>query len=236
VEAVVATGTPTVLVLVSGRPLVIPWISEYVPAILQAWQGGTRTGRAVADILLGNVNPSGKLTASFPRAEGQIPVYYAHKSTGRPINSRGVIQFNRAHRTQFLDESHLPQWGFGFGLSYSTYEYTDINVVTPKIKKDGQLVVTAKVTNTSEWAGDEIIQLYIQDLVGQVTRPVKELKGFIRISLKAGEQKQVRFELPAMDLGFYNLDLEYMVEAGEFKVWIGPNADEGLENHFCIVD
>ena len=236
VEAIVATGTPTVVVLMSGRPLVIPWIAKHVPAILQAWQGGTRAGRAVVDILLGKINPSGKLTASFPRTEGQIPVYYAHKSTGRPIDSRGVIQFNRAHKTKFLDESHLPQWGFGFGLSYTSYEYAELIVETPQIAVDGTLVVTAKVTNTGEWEGDEIVQLYIQDLVGEVTRPVKELKGFQRITLKAGEQKQVRFDVSAQSLGFYNLDMVYMVEPGAFKVWLGPNAYEGLEARFIIVD
>ncbi len=234
-EAVVATGTPTVVVLMSGRPQVIPWIADHVPAILQAWQGGTRAGRAVADILLGRINPSGKLTSSFPRAEGQIPVYYAHKSTGRPISTRGVIQFNRAHKTQFLDESHLPQYGFGFGLSYTTYAYADIEVETPQVPLDGILIVTAKVTNTGERSGDEIVQLYVQDLVGQITRPVKELKGFKRLSIKPGEQQQVRFEVPAHNLGFYGLDMSYIVEPGAFKVWVGPNAYEGLQASFSIV-
>lgn len=189
----------------------------------------------MADILVGGVNPSGKLTASFPRAEGQIPVYYAHKSTGRPINTRGVIQFNRAHKTRFLDESHLPQYGFGFGLSYTTYAYAGLEVETPQVSLDGTLVVTAKVTNTGDRAGDEIVQLYVQDIVGQVTRPVKELKGFKRVSLKPGEQQQVRFEVPARNLGFYGLDMTFMVEPGAFKVWVGPNAYEGMEASFSIV-
>ena len=235
-EAVVATETPTVVVLMSGRPLVIPWMAENVPAILSAWQGGTRAGRAVADVLLGKVNPSGKLTASFPRTEGQIPVYYAHKSTGRPINTRGVIQFNRAHKTKFLDESHLPQWGFGFGLSYTSYAYSNIEVQTPQIITDGILIVNATVTNTGDRTGDEIVQLYVQDLVGQVTRPVKELKGFKKITLKPGEQKQVQFEIPSHSLGFYGLDMSYMVEPGAFKVWVGPNAYEGLEASFNLVN
>ena len=234
-EAVVNTGTPTVVVLMSGRPLVIPWIAKHVPAILQAWQGGIRAGRAVADILLGKVNPSGKLTASFPRTEGQIPVYYAHKSTGRPIDSRGVIQFNRAHKTKFLDESHLPQYGFGFGLSYSSYTYSNILVETPQVSLDGTLIVSAEVTNTGDWTGEEIVQLYVQDLVGQVTRPVKELKGFKKITLKPGEQKRVRFEIPTNTLGFYGLDMSYMVEPGEFVVWVGANAYEGLKASFNVV-
>jgi beta-glucosidase len=236
VEAVASTGTPAVVVLMSGRPLVIPWMAEHIPAILVAWQGGTCAGRAITDILLGNVNPTGKLTVSFPRTEGQIPVYYAHKSTGRPIHTRGIIQFNQYHKTKYLDESHLPQWGFGFGLSYTTYVYSDIRVETPRITPKDVLAVTAKVTNTGDRTGDEIVQLYVQDLVGEVTRPVKELKGFQRITLQPGEQQQVRFEVPARSLGFYNMETKYMVEPGAFKVWVGPNANKGLGASFDIED
>ncbi|MDF1512617.1 MAG: glycoside hydrolase family 3 N-terminal domain-containing protein [Anaerolineae bacterium] len=234
-EAVVATGTPTVVVLMSGRPLVIPWIAEHVPAILQAWQGGTRAGHAVVGILLGHVNPSGKLTTSFPRTEGQIPVYYAHKSTGRPINTRGVIQFNRAHKTKYLDESHLPQFGFGYGLSYTSYNYTDIVVETPEVTLDGTLKVSACITNTGSRAGEEIVQLYVQDVVGEVTRPVKELKGFQKIHLNPGEKQTVHFAVPASTLGFYGLDMKYKVEAGDFMVWVGPNAYKGLKAQFQLV-
>ncbi|MGC9522346.1 MAG: glycoside hydrolase family 3 N-terminal domain-containing protein, partial [Anaerolineae bacterium] len=176
-EAVVATGRSVVVVLMTGRPLVIPWMAEHVPAILLAWHGGIRAGRAVADILFGAVNPSGKLTAGFPRTEGQIPVYYAHKSTGRPVHERGVIQFNRAHKSQYLDESTLPLYGFGYGLSYTTFEYADLEVETPKVGLDEMVIVSATITNTGDRAGDEIVQLYVQDLVAQVTRPVRELKG-----------------------------------------------------------
>jgi beta-glucosidase len=233
-EAVHATGTPIVAVLMSGRPLVIPWMAERVPAILQAWHGGIRAGRAVADILVGNVNPSGKLTASFPRTEGQIPVYYAHKSTGRPIHTKGVIQFNEAHRSQYLDEPNTPLFPFGYGLSYTTFVYSDLEVETPVVRPQDRLVVNAVVTNTGERAGDEIVQLYVCDLVGSVTRPVKELKGFQRLTLEPGEQKAVRFEIPVDRLGFHGLAMDYIVEPGVFKVWVGPNAAEGLEGEFAV--
>jgi beta-glucosidase len=233
-EAVVATGTPVVAVVMSGRPLVLTWMADHVPAILQAWHGGVRTGRAVADILFGQVNPSGKLTAGFPRTEGQIPVYYAHKSTGRPVNERGVIQFNRAHKTQYLDVSTLPLYGFGHGLSYTTFDYADLEVETPEVGPDGQLVVSATVTNTGERAGDEIVQLYVQDLVGEVTRPVRELKGFQRISLAPGESRRVTFEVPVAELAFHGLAMNYIVEPGDFKVWISPHAYAGLEGAFKV--
>jgi beta-glucosidase len=239
-EAIYATDTPIVAVLMSGRPLVIPWIAEHVPAIVQAWHGGIRTGRAVADILFGHVNPSGKLTASFPRTEGQIPVYYAHKSTGRPVEGPGTMQFNQAHKSQYLDEVNAPQFAFGYGLSYTTYSYSDLQVETPVLGADKNsplgktLVVTAVVQNTGDRAGDEIVQLYTRDLVGSVTRPVKELKGFQRISLAAGERARIRFEVPVRQLGFHGLDMHYRVEPGKFKVWIGPNSTEGLEGEFEV--
>jgi beta-glucosidase len=239
-EAVYATGTPVVAVLMSGRPLVIPWMAEHVPAILQAWHGGIRTGRAVANILFGYANPSGKLTASFPRTEGQIPVYYAHKNTGRPMEGPGTMQFNQAHKSQYLDEVNAPQFAFGHGLSYTTFSYSDLQVETPVLGADKNsplektLGVTAIVQNTGDRAGDEIVQLYTRDLVGSVTRPVKELKGFQRISLKAGERALIRFEVPVRQLGFHGLDMHYRVEPGKFKVWIGPNSTEGLEGEFEV--
>ncbi len=238
-EAVVAAcaleGKPVVVILMSGRPLVLTWMKEHVPAILQAWHGGIRAGRAVADVVFGAVTPSGKLVASFPRTEGQIPVYYAHKSTGRPVDERGVIQFNREHKSQYLDESTLPLYGFGYGLSYTTFEYTDLAVQTPEVSMDGTLVVSATVTNTGERCGDEIVQLYIQDLVGEVTRPVRELKGFQRIALQPRERQRVTFEVPVANLGFHGLEMAYGVEVGNFKVWIAPHAYAGLEGRFTVV-
>jgi beta-glucosidase len=188
----------------------------------------------VADVLVGNFSPSGKLTASFPRTEGQIPVYYAHKSTGRPIHTKGVIQFNEAHKSQYLDEPNTPLYPFGHGLSYTTFAYSDLEVETSVVGLDDVLVVSAVVTNTGKRAGDEIVQLYVNDLVGSVTRPVKELKGFQRLTLEPGEQKTVQFEIPVDQLGFHGLAMDYVVEPGAFKVWIGPNAEEGLEGELAV--
>ncbi len=234
-EAIHATGTPIVAVLMSGRPLVIPWLVKHVPAILQAWHGGIRAGRAVADILVGAVNPSGKLTASWPRTEGQIPVYYAHKSTGRPAEGEGTVQFSKPHWSVYIDERNTPLFPFGFGLSYTTFEYRQLEVHTPQVGPDGTLVVTATIANTGQRAGSEIVQLYVRDLVGSVTRPVKELKGFARLSLQAGEVRPVRFEVPVQQLGFHGPALEYIVEPGDFTVWIGPHAAAGLEGSFRVV-
>ncbi|MGD9146446.1 MAG: glycoside hydrolase family 3 N-terminal domain-containing protein [Anaerolineae bacterium] len=233
-EVVHATGTPVVVVLMSGRPLVVAWMAEHVPAILLAWHGGIRTGRAVADILTGSVNPSAKLTTSWPRTEGQIPIYYAHKNTGRPVSGQGTVQWQMYHWSEYLDEVNDPLFPFGFGLSYTTFEYRDLEVETPDLSLDGTLVVSATVTNRGHREGEEIVQLYVRDLVGSVTRPVKELKGFQRLTLDPGEAQRVRFEVPVRQLGFHGLDRVYTVESGEFKVWIGPNAAEGLEGAFRV--
>jgi beta-glucosidase len=234
-EAVYATGTPVVVVLLSGRPLVIPWMAEHVPAILSAWHGGIRAGRAVADLLTGRVDPSGRLTAGFPRAEGQIPVYYAHKSTGRPIRGEGTRQFDEAFRSSYLDEPNTPLYPFGYGLGYTTFTYADLEVETPAVGLEDVLAVSATVSNTGGRPGVETAQLYVRDLVGTVTRPVKELKGFQQVALSPGESRRVRFEVPVSSLGFHGLDVQYVVEPGEFRVWIGPHSDEGLEGAFTIV-
>ena len=234
-EAVHATGVPVVAVLMSGRPLVIPWMAEHVPAILQAWHGGIRTGRAVADILTGATNPSAKLTASWPRTEGQIPVYYAHKNTGRPATGAGTVQFDKPHWSIYIDEENEPLFPFGYGLSYTRFEYRALAVETAQVGLDGTLIVSAAIANTGDRPGDEIVQLYVRDRVGSVTRPVKELKGFQRVSLAPGEERQVRFEVPVQRLGFHGLAMEYAVEPGDFSVWVGPNAAEGLEGAFAVI-
>ncbi len=234
-EAVFATGTPVVVVLMSGRPLVIPWMAETVPAILAAWHGGLRAGRAIAEVLAGHFNPSGKLTASWPRAEGQIPLYYYHKNTGRPASGEGTTQFDDPFRSNYIDEANTPQFPFGYGLSYTTFGYRDLHIENPVLKVDDTLIVSAVITNTGQRTGDEIVQLYVRDLVGEVTRPVKELKGFQKITLKPGESQRVRFEIPAQRLGFHGLDMRYKTEPGAFKVWVGPNASEGLEGDFAII-
>ncbi len=202
-EAVHATGTPIIVVLLSGRPMVIPWMAENIPAILCGWHGGLRTGRAVADILFGHANPSGKLTASWPRTEGQIPVYYAHKHTGRAPGGMGGFQFDQYHFTEYIDEEVTPLFPFGFGLSYTKIIYSDLQVLTPKVDLNDTLRVSAKITNSGKTTGDEIVQLYVRDLVGEVTRPVKELKGFQKISLQPRESQTVTFEIPVQRLGFH---------------------------------
>ena len=235
-EAACLTNTQVILVLMSGRPLAISQAARVAPAILQAWHSGIRTGRAVADILVGNAYPSGKLTASWPRTEGQIPVYYAHKNTGRPATGEGTTQWHRPHKSEYLDEANTPLYPFGYGLSYTTFEYSDLRVETPKVELTGMLAVRATVANTGERPGDEIVQLYVRDRVGSVTRPVKELKGFQRIRLEPGECRTVRFEVPVRELGFHGPTLAYVVEPGEFQVWIGPNSAEGLAGRFWVQD
>jgi beta-glucosidase len=233
-EALAATGTPVVVVLVGGRPLVAPQIAQHAGALLMAWHGGIRAGRAVADILFGAVNPSGRLTMSWPRAEGQIPVYYNHKNTGRPMEGAGVTQFGEPFKSRYIDLPNEPLYPFGYGLSYTTFAYRDLTVDPADIDVKGSLVVSATVENTGARAGDEVVQLYVRDLVGSVTRPLKELKGFQRITLQPGEAQTVRFVLRAADLAFVGQDLQRVVEPGPFHVWVGPNSAEGVQGAFTV--
>jgi beta-glucosidase len=234
VDAVAATGKPMVCVLMSGRPLVILKLTGQVNALLCAWHAGIRAGRAVADILFGAVNPSGKLTASWPRNEGQIPVYYAHKNTGRPASEAGTKQFAESFKSVYIDAPNSPLFPFGFGLSYTRFVYFDLHVALPELGLEDTLVVSATVTNAGKRAGAEVVQLYVRDLVGSVTRPVRELKGFQKISLQPGEQRTICFEVPVCELGFTGLDMRYVVEPGDFKLWLGPDSTSGLEGKFTI--
>ncbi|MCB9134050.1 MAG: beta-glucosidase BglX [Anaerolineales bacterium] len=234
VDAVAATGKPMVCVLMSGRPMVIPRLAGQVDALLAAWHGGIRAGRAIADILFGAVNPSGKLTASWPRAEGQIPVYYAHKNTGRPSAEAGTKQFAEAFKSVFMDEPNSPLFPFGFGLSYTTFEYSDLQIENPTLGLEDTLIVAAKVTNNGDRGGAEVVQVYVRDLVGSVTRPVKELKGFQKVRLEAGEAQIVRFEISVRELGFTGRNMGYVVEPGAFKVWVGGDSTGGLEGDFTV--
>lgn len=236
VERLAQTQKPLAAVVFSGRPLTLARLANQAQAILLAWHGGTCTGQAIANALLGKTNPSGKLTASFPKDVGQIPVYYAHKNTGRPANAGGTLQFNKMHRAVYLDEATDPLYPFGYGLSYTEFRYSDLVVGTPRLRKEDTLVVTATVTNVGNRKGSEIAQCYVRDLVGSMTRPVKELKGFAKITLQAGEAQPVRFEIPAATLCFYGPHMETIVEAGDFKVWIGPDSHSGLEGTFTIID
>ncbi len=228
VKAVHAAGKPVVVVLMNGRPLAIPWIAQKIPAILEAWQPGTQSGHAVADVLFGDVNPAGKLPVSFPRATGQVPLYYNHKNTGRPP------QENR-FSARYTDIDPGPQFPFGHGLSYTSFEYGNLDISSDAIRPAGTVTVSADVRNTGKREGDETVQLYIRDLVGSRTRPVKELKGFTRITLKPGESKRVSFIL-GPSLGFYDRFMNYRIEPGTFRVWIGPNSTEGLEGEFRVIE
>jgi beta-glucosidase len=229
-EAVVATGKPVVLVLESGRPLDIRWAAEHVPAIIQAWYPGTEAGTAIADVLFGDTAPSGRLPVSWPRSVGQIPVYYNHKSTGRPASP------DRWH-TGYLDESKEPLFSFGYGLSYTTFSYSDLRVLSPKITAAGTLRVEATVRNTGERAGTEVAQLYIHDRVAPSSPRVRQLKGFRRVTLRPGESRSVAFTVNAHDLGSYDPRMKWVVPPGTFDVWVAPNAAaEGAAGTFQVVE
>jgi beta-glucosidase len=219
-RALLKTGKPVVLVLFTGRPLTIKWEQENVPAILNVWFGGSEAGYAIADVLFGDVNPSGKLTTTWPQNVGQIPLYYNHKNTGRPLEGPWFQKF----RSNYLDVSNDPVYPFGYGLSYTTFNYSDINLSSSSLKGNQTLTASVTVTNTGNYDGKEVVQLYIRDVVGSVTRPVKELKGFQKIDLKAGESKTVSFKITPDDLKFYNYDLKYDWEPGEFQIMIGGNS------------
>jgi beta-glucosidase len=220
-KALLKTGKPVVLVLLTGRPLAIKWESENVPAILNVWFGGSEAGFAVADVLFGNVNPSAKLSTTFPQSVGQIPLYYNHKSTGRPLPDGKWFQ---KFRSNYLDVSNDPVYPFGYGLSYTSFNYSDIKLSSTTLKGNQTLTAAVTITNNGKYDGKEVVQLYIRDVVGSITRPVKELKGFEKVDLKVGESKTVNFTITPNDLKFYNYDLKYDWEAGDFEIMIGTNS------------
>lgn len=220
-EALLKTGKPVVLVLFTGRPLVLNWEQEHVPAILNVWFGGSEAGPAIGDVLFGAVNPGGKLTMTFPKSVGQIPLYYAHKNTGRPLKEGKWFE---KFRSNYLDVDNDALYPFGYGLSYTTFRFSDITLNRSSIGMDNELVASVTVTNTGDRAGSEVVQLYIRDLVGSVTRPVKELKGFEKIYLQPNESRTVRFTIAPEMLKFYNADLKFVTEPGDFDVMIGPDS------------
>ena len=232
-KALVATGKPVVLVLFTGRPLVLNWEQANVPAILNVWFGGSEAAYAIGDVLFGRVNPSGKLTMSFPQNVGQIPLYYAHKNTGRPLHDG--IWFEK-FRSNYLDVTNEPLYPFGFGLSYTTFAYSDISLSQTSMNMQGVLTASVNVTNTGAYPGGEVVQLYIRDLVGSTTRPVKELKGFERIYLQPGQTRTVTFKIAPEMLKFYNYDLQYVVEPGDFSIMIGPNSRDVQTASIRLID
>ncbi len=225
------TGKPVVFVLFTGRPLTLTWENENVPAILNVWFGGTEAGYAIGDVLFGDVNPSGKLTTTFPQNEGQIPLYYNHKNTGRPLAEGKTFE---KFRSNYLDVTNHPVYPFGYGLSYTTFSYSDVTLSSTNINASGELTANVTVTNTGKYDGSETVQLYIRDIVGSVTRPVKELKGFEKVFLKAGESKNVSFKITPELLKFYNYNLEYVFEPGDFDVMIGGNSRDVKSARFTL--
>ncbi|HTS44291.1 MAG TPA: glycoside hydrolase family 3 C-terminal domain-containing protein, partial [Puia sp.] len=230
-KALAKTGKPVVVVLFNGRPMTLNWENEHANAVLDVWFGGTEAGNAIADVLFGNYNPSGKLSVSFPRSVGQIPVYYNHKNTGRPYH--GGSEFPK-FKSNYLDESNDPLYPFGYGLSYTRFSYSDISLDKKQIKPGDKLHISITVTNTGNYDGEETAQLYIHDLVGSVTQPVKELKKFQKVFLKKGESKTLVFSLTADDLRFFNSDLKYVYEPGDFKVFVGTSSNEVKEADFTL--
>lgn len=230
-KAIKKTGKPMVLVLMNGRPLTINWEKENVDAILEAWFPGTMGGAAIADVLTGKYNPAGKLTMTFPQHVGQIPLFYNHKNTGRPFDPDDP-QF--AYGSKYWDVSNDPLYPFGHGLSYTTFSYSGITLSSKEMTKDNPIKVSVKLTNTGKYDGEEVVQLYTRDLAGSVTRPVKELKGFRKVFLKAGESQNIEFMLTADDLSFYNASLEYIYEPGDFHLFVGGSSETKIKTGFVL--
>ncbi|MCA9250794.1 MAG: glycoside hydrolase family 3 C-terminal domain-containing protein [Phycisphaerales bacterium] len=228
VKAIQATGKPVVVLVASGRPLAIPWVAENVPAIVQIWHPGVEAGHAVADVLFGKINPSAKLPITIPRNVGQVPIYYAHKSTGRPPTDSFFT-------SKYSDVPWTPLYPFGFGLSYTTFEYSDLALSQSKMKPGESITASATITNTGKVAGEEIVQLYIRDKVGSRTRPVRQLRGFKRVLLAPGESQTVEFKLTEKDLAYWDNKFGFKAEPGDFTVWIAPNSADGSSAEFELI-
>lgn len=245
IKSLAATGKPVVTVVMAGRQLTISDEVEVSDAVLYSFHPGTMGGPAIADILFGKVNPSGKTPVTFPRMTGQAPIYYAHNNTGRPANPTEMLideipveagQTSVGCRSFYLDAGNSPLFPFGYGLSYTNFEYSDLKLASDKLTVGGEVNVSVNLKNVGKYDGTEVVQLYVQDKVGSVTRPVKELKAFQRVELKAGESKTVTFTLPVSDLAFWRYDMTYGVEPGDFKLWVGTNSAEGLSADFTVID
>lgn len=228
-EELAKTGKPIIAIVMAGRPLTIEWLSKNVNAILFAGHLGTRSGDAVADVLSGDYNPSAKLVMTFPRSIGQLPIFYSTKNTGRPFNA------SDSYTSKYLDISNEPLFPFGFGLSYTSFEYSNLKLSKQSIKYLESLTVTFTLKNTGKYDGEEVVQLYIRDLVGSVTRPIKELKGFKKVFLKSGEQKELSFSITENDLKFYDANMKFLTEPGKFKVFVGGNSVELIEAEFELL-
>lgn len=245
IEAVAKTGKPLVTVVMAGRPLTIGKEVELSDAVLYMFHPGTMGGPALADLLWGKAVPSGKTPVTFPKMVGQIPVYYAHNNTGRPATKKETLlddieveagQTSLGCTSFYMDAGFDPLFPFGYGLSYTTFAYSNIKLSSTNLKKDDVLTITFDLENTGNYEGTEIAQLYVQDKVGSVTRPVKELKRFTRITLKPGEKKNISFELPISELAFWNIDMQHVVEAGDFNLWVAPDSQSGAPVTFKVTD
>jgi beta-glucosidase len=242
VKELAATGKPIIEVMEAGRPLTFQETAAEAKAVLYVWNPGTMGGPAVADLLFGDAVPSGKLTVSFPRTVGQIPIYYAHLNTGRPASPKdlgippGTPVNPRGFLSKYIDVDFTPEYPFGFGLSYTTFEYSNLRLSAPAIPLGGKLTVAADVANTGRYEADEVVQLYVRDLFASVSRPVRELKGFRRVRLKPGEKRNVEFTLATADLAFHNTRMQLVTEPGRFQVWIAPDSDHGLQGEFKVTE
>lgn len=228
-EEIYAVNPNIVLVLMNGRPMAIEWAAEKIPAIVEAWQLGSQSGNAIARVLYGDYNPSGKLTMSFPRNVGQVPIYYNHKSTGRPV----LPENKQIFWSHYIDAPNTPLFPFGYGLSYTSFDYKNLHLSQNRFEEGKAIEVRVEVTNTGKVTGKETVQLYLQDLYASVTRPVKELKGFEQIELQPGERKKVSFTIDEETIGFFDNDGNWLVEPGEFKVFVGGSSSTtDLETNF----
>lgn len=243
IKELAATGKPVVTVVMAGRQLVIADEVKVSDAMLYSFHPGTMGGPAIADILFGEVNPSGKTPVTFPRMSGQVPIYYAQHKTGRPANPTEMLideipveagQTSVGCRSFYLDAGNSPLFPFGYGLSYTTFEYSNLSLASDKLTAQDTLSISFTLKNTGKYDGTEVVQLYVQDKVGSVTRPVKELKRFLRVTLKAGESTQVSLSLPVSELAFWGYDMNYTVEPGDFTLWVGTNSAEGLTKDFSV--
>ena len=232
IREVAQSGKPLILVLLNGRPLDLSWESTVADAIVEAWYPGTEGGHAVADVLSGDFNPCGKLTMTFPRNLGQVPIHYDAKNTGRPYTPG---QGEQHYVSRYLNEpTATPLYPFGYGLSYTTFEYSDLKVAPEKTDMKQPVAVTVTVKNTGKVRGTEVVQLYVRDLVASVTRPTRQLKGFERVTLEPGESREVSFTITSDAVGFYRQDMSFGYEPGDFKVWAGGSSDAALEGSFEI--
>ena len=230
IQAIHATGKPVIVLINAGRPLIFNWTADHIPAILYTWWLGTEAGNAIADVLFGDYNPSAKLVMSFPRTEGQIPIYYNHYNTGRPAANDSDVSYVSA----YIDLPNSPKFPFGYGLSYTTFLYSDISLSKKNISSAEKLEASVTVTNTGNYDGEETVQMYIRDITGSVVRPVQELKRFQKIFLRKGESREVKFIIDINDLKFYNDKLQYIYEPGDFEIMIGKNSQDVKKAAFIL--